>query len=322
MTRLPSTKDDRVLETRILAWSASIVALFFMGLGIGFWLHTKQSITTCVFGHPDCSTAAATWALLIATACAFIAAYEAAMRAGQALTVSQNALIVSQAALSVETEPALGQWICTCDGHKVPKVVVFIEDQICSVGKPRKYSQNLFLAMDYEFENLGRNALRDVTVTLYLRWETENVTQEQTIQLGSIGANRDAHVSVNLLWDSATRPRIGWLPEATIMVPSSEIAGTLQVEKIPYSPYPLIQVEGNEGSPPTSHTASAHLHKSVGPRGEARKSPEPPPDDARWLYEPIDIEASKKAPDGRKLQPSAGKQSADPGKIPEEAVTE
>jgi hypothetical protein len=322
LSPLPSTNSEtNAPDTRVLSWIVFVGALLFIGLALTYWIRSKDSLTDCIFGHPDCSNAAATWTLFAATVCAFIAAYEAAMKAGAALRVSQEALRVSQEAFNIETEPMLGEWLCTNEeGHKAPRAIVFIEDQSVSISMPKKYTKDLFVPLHFDFENLGRTALRGVTVVLHLEWD-EETTRDQTIPLGSIGAHRDAHVSIFLLWDFPTRPKIGWLPEATILTQAGA-PDAFKPVPLAFSPYPMVLVEGpienleaTDQAAPASSTAGEQTGhaaettkaqpattkpeeparvKAPHERLEGTYVPQPPPKGARWDITTVDAAASKK----------------------------
>lgn len=324
MSPLPTTNPEtNAPNTRALSWIVFIGALFFIGLGVAYWIHSKDSLTDCIFGRADCSNAAATWTLLVATVCAFIAAYEAAMKAGAALRVSTQAF-------NIETEPMLGQWLCTNEeGHKAPRAIVFIEDHTVSLSMPRIYAKDRFVPLYFDFENLGRTALREVTVTLHLEWLPEDdengKTFDQAIPLGSIGAHRDAHVSIFLLWDFPTRPKIGWLPDATIRERDEE-ANTYKLVPLPFSPYPMVLVEAQlpphepaDGNAPPADTHGAkQIGSKVGDAKEHAEAPkiqktqgvsEPPKDTRRWEITTDDTAANKKADDARPASSRDAKRS-------------
>lgn len=230
MSPQPTTDDENRVQTRNVSWGAAMAALFFVSVGVGFWLRTRWSFGDCVFGQPDCSAAAATWTLVFVTTCAFIAAYEAAMKAG-------SALIVSRRALDLETKPVLGQWICTNDEHRVPRTALFVTDATASETVPSGHDQNDFVPLEFDFENLGRNALLEVVVTLYLKYEDEPV-EPYPLKIGNIATDKDAHVVIYLLWDSPTRPSIGWSSTAII-----------NQKRLEFAALPYIQVEATVSNP-------------------------------------------------------------------------
>ena len=283
------------------------LACICFGITLGFWLYTKQSLLTCVLGSPECSSAAATWSLLIATACAFIAAYDAASKAGKALRVAQDTL-------NVEKEPILGQWICTEEqAHKVPRESVFIENRECAIGRPQSLPESAFIPINFDFENLGRIALLNVRVRLHLEWADEGKQTEYkdaAIQLGSIGAHGSAHVSVYLVWDAPVRPRIGWLPEATVQVKSESNPQAFVPAPLMFSPFPLIEVEGDIAGPPGTSTPT-HT-----------PTEQNPPSGARWLINYVDTTPTKQREATTSRKRVAEKKIADPSRVPEEQAVE
>jgi hypothetical protein len=256
LSRPPIIDEDQRIETRLIFWSAIMIALFFVVFGIAFWLHTRWSLTTCVFARPDCSVAAATWTLVLITTFAFIAAYEAATKAGQALRISRQAL-------EVEIKPVLGQWICNDKSH-IPRWTGFIEDDEL-VMQPVKNEVGEFVPLEFDFQNLGRAALINVVVTLMLSKSSKGLSNDAKcypVPLGNIGVEKEAHVTINMLWGAPSRPLIGWKDEAQAgrgtlhysTLPFIEAMGYLEREpaakrwKIRYIEEPAEKKEGPEPS--------------------------------------------------------------------------
>ncbi len=152
--------------------------------------------------------------LVFATSSAFIAAYEAARKAGEALRVSQSAL-------DVETEQVLGQSRCDNDKHTIPRVNLYIMDEqdirfVIPAGK----GVNDFFPVDIDFENLGRCALTQVRVFLCLFRPTDDPKNDKPfsheLRLDNIAAEKDIHVKLFMRKDVLAHPKIAWAPVAIV----------------------------------------------------------------------------------------------------------
>ncbi len=167
----------------------------------------------------------ATWMLCFITAAAFIAAYEAARKAGETLRVSN-------AAYELETEPLLGVWLCSSSEHKVPRVELYVVgDQLESTPRSR-LREDAYVPVHFDLENLGRSALRNVLVPLQL-----NDRPPVDVRIGNIGPDKYAHVILFFEWDILKRPTIAWLS------PAIE-----RGQPLDYTPLPRLRVARNVAS--------------------------------------------------------------------------
>jgi hypothetical protein len=161
---------------------------------VTFALKTHSNFSACFLQRPDCSTAIATWLLCLLTTFAFIAAYEAANKAGSALRL--------------ETELILGMSLCEDEAHKFPRATLFyVDKRLRDAPEPNvKY-----VGVGFEFENLGRVPLLDVVVRVALDGGEQN-----EVSIGNIGAEKSIHVVIKLRWDNIFSTKVFWMPEASV----------------------------------------------------------------------------------------------------------
>ena len=188
------------MGTRLFAWIGVTFALAFLAAGLAFRIASGGSLSQCLFARPDCSTAAGTWFLGAVTSAAFLAAYEAAMKAGEALRVSQQTY-------ELETVPVLGVAMCWEKKHARTRRLFLYGDRVAE-SVPTGLQLHQFLALDFVFENLGRTSLLDLTV-----WLKVDESQHK-VYLGNIGPEKETHISLMMIWDTSAVPRLEWLSPA------------------------------------------------------------------------------------------------------------
>lgn len=224
----------------------------FSAAGLAFRISSGASLTQCIFSHPECSTAVATWLLGVVTSAAFLAAYEAATKAGQALRVSRDAL-------QLEVNAVLGLTMCTNDDHKRPRKALFLSGGRAFDSVPDGSILDDFVALDFDFENLGRTALLNLAVSLKVNDDVHRV------QIGNIGADKDAHISVMLLWEQPSLPILEWLSPAVV-----------SGKDLDFAPLPPGQVQGPVTGSEQSELAKADrrwVFKFITPTGTKKSSP-------------------------------------------------
>jgi hypothetical protein len=185
--------------------------LAFGACGIAFRFASGFSISACIFAKPDCSSAIATWCLVAVTAVAFLAAFEAATKAGHALEISRQALFI-------ETRPILGISLCAKDEHTKPNKTAFFSNGVLTANAPHDRPVDQFVPLEFDFENLGREALLNVEATIRLSVPTSTGYSVQSIPLfiGNIGPQKEAHLSLMLGWNDFPLPIIEWLSPTTV----------------------------------------------------------------------------------------------------------
>jgi hypothetical protein len=175
--------------TAVAAFGAAVPVLFLAFAVAGLLVALKQSPLICVLIRADCSTALATWT----AACVALAAFLAAV-----------------AALNLERKPSLGINRCSDDGHRTPRMPVYIIDatEASFYNVPPLFPETAFEALlHFDFENLGRSALLNVEIELHLTHARHS--KSHMAWIGSIGVDKAAHVSVYYLID-AFWPSLQW----------------------------------------------------------------------------------------------------------------
>ncbi len=153
----------------------------------------------CAFGRDTCSTAVATWFLVVVSLFAFVAAMIAANWAHLAY---QN-----------ETEPRLGEDRCTIsDPHKVDKVFYLSLDGDLLPHLPfDKTTEDDYGNEHHAFTNLGRSALGSVCVHVKFSDEFGGATDELLMSLGNLGvadSHRERHVALKIPKELLARGRV------------------------------------------------------------------------------------------------------------------
>jgi len=148
--------------------------------------------------------AIATWMLCLVTTCAFVAAYEAARKAGEALHVANEQL-------KMERELVLGVWFCSKSDHSIPRAEMYVVgNKLQDVPAPGK-RDNDYVPYKFDFQNLGRSALRNVIVPIQL-----DNGDPLAVDIGNIATDDEAHVVLQFEWDAPTRPVVSWQSPAIV----------------------------------------------------------------------------------------------------------
>jgi hypothetical protein len=147
--------------------------------------------------------------LCFVTVFAFIAAYEAARKAGEALEISANAL-------ALETDMLLDISVCSNEKqHDAPRVTYYVEEEPQADGTIRYSLEEAppagrtYVPVIFEFENLGRIAILDLTVDLRIVGEPTPFKA----YIGSIGKERSVHVAIAFEWKNIQTvgpPKFAW----------------------------------------------------------------------------------------------------------------
>lgn len=143
----------------------------------------------CAFGKDTCSTAVATWLLVVMALFAFVAAIIAANWAHLAY---QN-----------ETEPRLGEDACTLsEPHRVDRTFYLsLDGDLLSRLPFDDTTEKDYQERHHSFTNLGRSALGNVCVRVVFRDEYGSATDEQKMPLGNFGvadSHRERHVAIKI----------------------------------------------------------------------------------------------------------------------------
>ena len=176
---------------RPFLWGAIAVALFLLALALGFIHGSHESVLVCLFAQPTCSTAVAAWSTALIAAFAFVAAYDAAVKAGDALKVSQDTY-------DLEIRPRFGVSLCVSD-HKRASIQVFVvSPKDANVGKPPAgYALDRFQPVAIDFENLGRSVLMNMSVEV--RLSSGDQSRDLWIYVGNIAATSNIHADFHVL---------------------------------------------------------------------------------------------------------------------------
>jgi len=140
------------------------------------------TLSQCIWSSPECSTAAATWSLLVLAVAALVPALRTA--------------VVASNVFQLESEPALQLDTCEDDDHKrFDRILAceVINDQL--VGRPLGRVPENYWTRSFEIENVGRSLARDAYVWLGFR-KGKASTPIGALKLGPIPKDRCKHVVV------------------------------------------------------------------------------------------------------------------------------
>lgn len=181
-----------------------VAILLFLAWGVWYWgTHPSLTAPDCAFGNAVCSVAAATWVLAAFALMSFVAA--------------TYAVLWTKRLFYVEVRPRLGQAACKKRGTEHPAdidIFVLADGTIIIDGRPVGVDRMTILkdynARNISFDNLGRTALTDVRVKMYLG----NNDLPYEVPLGNILCDRERHVTIYIAkshgellvrWDGATQ---------------------------------------------------------------------------------------------------------------------
>ncbi len=214
------------IARRYAAWAliffAFLAAIYFLWWNGAEFARFHAVITwqECVYGKPECSTAAATWALGVFGLLTFVAAY--------------GAVVWARRAFRIEVSPILGQSVCARHadpGHPADKVVFLTGEGQIVFRKPALLVERAvydeYASYPNAFENLGRSALSAVAVQLHIRDADGNVSDPIAVDVGNIRCDREVHLvvyvskafkPVELMWSYATQrgKKIQFFPESAL----------------------------------------------------------------------------------------------------------
>jgi len=188
------------------AFVAVAVVAALLGFWAGFWLqHGSGDIAGCLFIDHECSTAAATWMLFVVTTGAFVAAFWAAFKAAEAY--------------SLETLPKFGQSLCDSTEHK-PRATRYVEGRK-QINDHTFRADDAYFQIEFDFENLGRSALAQISVTLQVFWLDDIDNPDSLkIDIGNIPVDKSAHVLLKIgkgtMLKASDSPFIGWSDAAQV----------------------------------------------------------------------------------------------------------
>lgn len=165
-----------------------MAAIIFLVPGVFYWIFAHVSPARCLYGDPTCSLTFATYILCLLTGLAFLAAFRAARWALKTYLVAADALMLEQSRILVEN-------YCRTEQDRMQYADVILQNGILQRGRPDEDSEQLFLAMDFQFSSLGRTGIVDPTLTLRVKYDDcrKDVVLPD-ITVGSVRPDGTTHV--------------------------------------------------------------------------------------------------------------------------------
>ena len=155
---------------------------------------TGASLTECIFTRADCSTAVATWSVAFVTGAAFFAAFRAYL---------------------LEVDPTLGVTLRHGRERQRADLAIFVVRGTMSIRNvPQNSHQDEFAPVAFDFQNLGRSSLVNLSTNLLLYdRQSGALLANEPVKVGNIAPNQSLRVVLYLLRDPPW-PMIVWGGEA------------------------------------------------------------------------------------------------------------
>ena len=197
----------------------ALVALYVVP-GVFYWLKTGPDVARCLWGDAGCSLTVATFLLTLVTACAFVAAFQAAWFAYKTFDTGQKTLDVAAETLRLERTAILGARRCTVEDHPAEIDVVLSHEYKTEKRAPFADEQLFFYEMSYEFASLGRIPIVEAAVVVSFSFNRRigktrvrnSVTQ--SLELGNFKFDGEAHVRIWIAPELLDIVEVTWVRES------------------------------------------------------------------------------------------------------------